>query len=259
MNNQVQRRWDFVIFSSLMFTLEVVSSEVSSKTSFYYLLWILLGYFSYRGELQKMKSLLMGLIIINLGVIGIVSWFIEDSFLIQYIHTDKFSIVLGLIIVFFLKIIVFFYLKYDLRKIFIPRREFHGIMEQDTRSISTITKFSFNQMNGYIRLWIFTSTLFLLFFSIFVSMNFKSFSLKDLIGILIVTFVFSLTIFVLCYLILWVLKGFNIINLYSTYNKILISIFTVSILITSYLFFSPYRSCMKQTQNFEYCHQNTSW
>jgi len=62
-----QRRWGIVAVAVLMFFVTMVITGVNgSKTSIYYWVWTMVGWYGFKGNLQNIKTLMKFLIILNL-------------------------------------------------------------------------------------------------------------------------------------------------------------------------------------------------
>lgn len=109
MTTKNQKRWGIVAVGILMFFITVIISSISgNKASFYTCVWIMVGYYGYKGDLSSIKQWMKWLIFINLGVLFLVLILYNDN-TVSYIANSKMELAFGVVVMLIPKIILFFY------------------------------------------------------------------------------------------------------------------------------------------------------
>jgi hypothetical protein len=104
-----QKRWGIVAVGILMFLVTSFTTYISgNKSSFYLFVWIMVGYYGYKGDLSSIKQWMKWLIFINLGVLFWVLVFTNDSS-VSYLANSQMELALGDVVMLVPKIILFFY------------------------------------------------------------------------------------------------------------------------------------------------------
>jgi hypothetical protein len=111
MENKVERRWGIVAVAVAMFFVVMINASMSGqKNSIYYAVWIAVGYYGYKGNLEQIKSLMKFLIALNLLIMLAVTLFINDDML-SYVYKNgtKEGLVISVLIMLVPKIALIFY------------------------------------------------------------------------------------------------------------------------------------------------------
>ncbi len=107
MDKQIEKRWGIVALGALMF---LASLLFGSKGSLYTLVWLMVSYYGYKGDLITIKQWMKWLILINLIALVIVVIFVSDdaASLIPNV-SGKIGLALGILIMLIPKIFLYFY------------------------------------------------------------------------------------------------------------------------------------------------------
>ena len=111
MSNEVQRRWGIVALAVAMFFVTMINAGINgNKTSFYYWVWAMVGWYGYKGNLEQIRNLMKFLIWLNLGVVVLVMMFFEEQ-TVGYVTRggDKQSMILGVLVMLIPKVFVYMY------------------------------------------------------------------------------------------------------------------------------------------------------
>lgn len=109
--NEIQRRWGIVALAVAMFFVTMINAGINgNKTSFYYWVWAMVGWYGYKGNLEQIRVLMKYLIWLNLGVLLLVFLFFEEQ-TVGYATRggDKQSMAFGVLIMLVPKIFVYMY------------------------------------------------------------------------------------------------------------------------------------------------------
>jgi len=105
-----QRRWGIVAVAVLMFFVTMVITGVNgSKTSIYYWVWTMVGWYGFKGNLQNIKTLMKFLIILNLFAFLLILLFFDDQ-TVGYISKGGNSQVLAISVLVMLMPKIFMYM-----------------------------------------------------------------------------------------------------------------------------------------------------
>jgi hypothetical protein len=118
MENKVKRRWGIVAIAVLMFFVAMINASMSGqKTTIYYVVWIVVGYYGYKGNLIQIKSLMKFLIALNLLIMFAVTLFVADDMLLYvYKNGSKEDLVFSVLIMLIPKIAFIFYCNSQIKK-----------------------------------------------------------------------------------------------------------------------------------------------
>lgn len=118
MSNEGQKRWGIVALAVAMFLVTMINAGINgNKTSFYYWVWMMVGWYGYKGNLGQIKSLMKFLIWLNLGVIVLVMMFFEEQ-TVGYMTRggDKQSMIFGVLVMLVPKVFVWMYCDKELKE-----------------------------------------------------------------------------------------------------------------------------------------------
>jgi hypothetical protein len=118
MEDKVKRRWGIVAVAILMFFVAMINNLISGqKNSIYYVVWIVVGYYGYKGNLIQIKSLMKFLIALNLLIMLFVTMFASDDMLSYvYRYETKEGLVIGALIMLIPKIALILYCTSQIEK-----------------------------------------------------------------------------------------------------------------------------------------------
>jgi hypothetical protein len=118
MEDKVKRRWGIVAVAILMFFVAMINNLISGqKNSIYYVVWIVVGYYGYKGNLIQIKSLMKFLIALNLLIMLFVTMFASDDMLSYvYRYETKEGLVIGALIMLIPKIALILYCTSQIKK-----------------------------------------------------------------------------------------------------------------------------------------------
>lgn len=117
MSSQIERRWGILAIAVLMFFVTVIVTQINgSKTSIYYCVWLMVGYYAYKANLDGIRSLMKLLIFINIGVLGLIILFFDDSTLGYLNSSGKVELMASVIVMLIPKTALYFYCKSQLEQ-----------------------------------------------------------------------------------------------------------------------------------------------
>ena len=104
-------RWGIVALSVFMLFVTMVNASINGqKNSFYYAVWIFIGWYAYKGNLEQIRSWLKFLIIINIIAIVGIAIFVENNITDLVIKgATKESMVIGILVMLIPKIFLYMY------------------------------------------------------------------------------------------------------------------------------------------------------
>lgn len=110
----MQARWGIVATAVVMFLITIL---FGGKGSIYSFVWLMMGYYGYKGELGKIREWMKWLIFINIGVLVVVMLFVSDQ-TASYIHNSdgKLDLVFGVLIMLMPKIGLYFYTNSEIKR-----------------------------------------------------------------------------------------------------------------------------------------------
>jgi len=115
MTTQIQHRWGILALAVLMFFVTLIVTQINgAKTSLYYFVWIMVGYYAYKARLSDIQIMMKVLIYLNITVLALVIIFADgnDS---GYLAKDwKINLIFGVLVMLVPKILLFFYCKKQL-------------------------------------------------------------------------------------------------------------------------------------------------
>jgi len=117
MSTQIERRWGILAIAVLMFFVTMVVTNINgAKTSFYYYIWMMVGYYAYKANLSSIKSMMKIVIFINIGVLALIIPFMDDTALGYLNSSSKFDLIVSVIVMLIPKTALYFYCKSQLER-----------------------------------------------------------------------------------------------------------------------------------------------
>jgi hypothetical protein len=117
MTSQIQRRWGILALAVLMFFVTLIVTQINgAKTSIYYYVWIMVGYYAYKARLSDIQTMMKYFIYLNVAVLGLVVSFMDSDSLSYAAKGGKSDLIIGVLIMLVPKVILFFYCKKQLKK-----------------------------------------------------------------------------------------------------------------------------------------------
>lgn len=157
MDTKTEKRWGIVALGSLMF---LVSLLFGSKGSPYTLVWMIVAYYGYKGNLSSIKLLMKWLCLINLIALVIVLLFVSDDIASNIPNiSGKTGLALGILIMLIPKILLYFYVVFKINKSNLV----------SPKPSQFIIKDLFKNITSYKKIFIFT--IFLILILIFFGLN----------------------------------------------------------------------------------------
>jgi len=102
----------------LMFFFTMVVTNINgAKTSFYYYIWMMVGYYAYKGNLDSIKSMMKIVIFINIGVLALIIPFMDDTALGYLNNSRKLNLIASVIVMVIPKALIYLYCKNQLAKL----------------------------------------------------------------------------------------------------------------------------------------------
>jgi len=107
MNEEIRHRWGIIALAVSMFFVTMAITAVNgSKTSIYYFIWIMAGYYGYKNDLQSIKVLMKIVLWLNIIALILIMMIADNS-----ITNDKTQLITSVIIMLVPKIGLFLYAK----------------------------------------------------------------------------------------------------------------------------------------------------
>jgi len=115
MSTQIERRWGILAIAVLMFFVTMVVTNINgAKTSFYYYIWMMVGYYAYKANLSSIQSMMKIVIFINIGVLALIISFMDDTALGYLNSSSKLDLIASVILMLIPKVGLYFYCKSQL-------------------------------------------------------------------------------------------------------------------------------------------------
>ena len=110
MTTQIQRRWGILSLAVIMFLITLIITTVNGgKTSIYYFVWIMVGYYAYKDRLSDIKTLMKYVIIINIAAMGLIATFIDGENVNYVSKGGKSELIFGVLVMLVPKIFLYLY------------------------------------------------------------------------------------------------------------------------------------------------------
>ena len=132
MTAQIQRRWGILALAVLMFLATIIITLINgSKTSLYYFVWIMVGYYAYKARLSDIKTMMKVLIYLNITVLALVIIFTDTDSYSYIAKGGKSDLIFGVLVMLVPKILLFFYCKKQLEN---PEENSHSSAREPVSS-----------------------------------------------------------------------------------------------------------------------------
>ena len=80
MENKVERRWGIVLLAVVLFICTTIfTMAFKQKTSLYYIMWLWVGFYGYKGNLEVIKTSIKNFTLGELGLIAFIYLFVGNS------------------------------------------------------------------------------------------------------------------------------------------------------------------------------------
>lgn len=110
MTTQIQRRWGILSLAVIMFLVTLIMTTINGgKTSIYYFVWIMVGYYAYKDRLPDIKTWMKYVIIINVVAIGLIAIFMEGESVSYISKSGKWDLIVGALVMLVPKIFLYLY------------------------------------------------------------------------------------------------------------------------------------------------------
>ena len=110
MTTQIQRRWGILSLAVIMFLVTLIVTNINgAKTSVYYYVWIMVGYYAYKDRLPDIKTLMKYVIIINIAAIGLIAIFMDGDNVNYVSKGGKSELIFGVLVMLVPKIFLYLY------------------------------------------------------------------------------------------------------------------------------------------------------
>lgn len=117
MTTQIQRRWGILSLAVIMFLVTLIVTNINgAKTSIYYFVWMMVGYYAYKDKLDDMKFMMKIVIFINIAVAAAVFVLADKDFLRYFSSESKIDFLIGVSIMLIPKVFIYFYCENKLSK-----------------------------------------------------------------------------------------------------------------------------------------------
>lgn len=107
-----QSRWGILTVAVMMFLVTLVVADVNgTKNSIYLYVWVMVGYFAYKGDVARINKWMLTLIWLNVFVMFMVAIFMDDKSMsnIQRGWSSRVNMLVGVCIMLIPKVILYFY------------------------------------------------------------------------------------------------------------------------------------------------------
>jgi len=116
MSDKTQRRWGILTVAVLMFFVTLVITNINgAKSSIYFYVWMMVGYYAYKGKLSDIQTMMKYLIFLNVVVAVLVMIFMDSDNLSYLKNGGKSDLLVGVLVMLAPKILLFFYCKNQLK------------------------------------------------------------------------------------------------------------------------------------------------
>lgn len=104
-----ERNYWIVALALVMFFVTMISAQMTgTQNGFYYFVWLMVGYYGYKGNYESLKQWMA--IIIGLNIFGLcVLFFVDDKDLLFISSGGKWDLVAGVVIMLIPKVVLFYY------------------------------------------------------------------------------------------------------------------------------------------------------
>ena len=110
MTTQIQRRWGILLLAVIMFLITLIMTTINGgKTSIYYFVWIMVGYYAYKDRLPDIKAWMKYVIIINVAAIGLIAIFMDGESVSYISKGSKWDLIISALVMLVPKIFLYLY------------------------------------------------------------------------------------------------------------------------------------------------------
>ena len=116
MTTHIKRRWGILSLAVIMFLVTLIVTNINgAKTSVYYFVWMMVGYYAYKDRIVDMKLLMKIVIFINIAVASAVIFLADQKFLAFLGSDSKSDFLISVFIMLIPKAFIFFYCENKLK------------------------------------------------------------------------------------------------------------------------------------------------
>jgi hypothetical protein len=108
---KTERNYWIVALALLMFFVTMISAQMTgTQNGFYYFIWMMVGYYGFKGNYESLKTLMAFIIGLNIFALGVI--FLIDEKSISFISSGgKLDLALGVLIMLVPKVVLYIYSK----------------------------------------------------------------------------------------------------------------------------------------------------
>ena len=150
MSKQIERRWGILAIAVLMFFVTMVVTSINgAKTSFYYYIWMMVGYYAYKANLSSIQSMMKIVIFINIGVLALIIPFMDDTALGYLNSSSKLDLIASVIVMLIPKVGLYFYCKSQLERSYDFNKNSNTVAEEGSNKHGDDHwERAYNEVNG---------------------------------------------------------------------------------------------------------------
>lgn len=110
MTTKLQPRWGIVSLAIIMFLVTLIITAVNGgKASLYLFLWMMIGYYAYKGRLPEIKTWMMYAIVINIAALALMTIFMDSDSVNYVSRGGKRDLIAGVLVMLVPKIFLYLY------------------------------------------------------------------------------------------------------------------------------------------------------
>jgi hypothetical protein len=110
MTTQIKRRWGILSLAVIMFLVTLIVTNINgAKSSIYYFVWMMVGYYAYKDMLPDIKTLMKIVIIINIAAMGLIAIFMDGDNVNYLFKGGKSDLIFGVLVMLVPKIFLYLY------------------------------------------------------------------------------------------------------------------------------------------------------
>lgn len=118
MTTQIQRRWGILALAVVMFLVTLIVTNINgAKTSVYYYVWMMVGYYAYKDRLPDIKTLMKIVIFLNIAVLALVAIFMDNDGINYVSKSGKTELIFGVLVMLVPKIFLYLYCDKQLKEL----------------------------------------------------------------------------------------------------------------------------------------------
>jgi len=116
MTNHIKRRWGILSLAVFMFFVTLIVTNINgAKTSIYYFVWMMVGYYAYKDKLDDMKFMMKIVIFINIAVAAAIILLADKKSFTYLSSESKSDFLIGVLIMLIPKVFIYFYCENKLK------------------------------------------------------------------------------------------------------------------------------------------------